>query len=129
MPGVDESSFFVVPSEVVEELRAGGFVRSAIDKAIVTESVDVGSVVLVVYNTAASTITLFQTPSVVRALAMSLVKWFRREGPASDKFELAARGPHGYMVFSSDEVPNVDVLAQFIRENVWGDAAPPDPME
>ena len=112
---------FVLPPTVIEELRAEGFVRS-ISKITITESVDVVDVVLVVYNTAAaSTVTLFQAPGVIRALAHSLRNWFRRERSVSDKFELTARGPHGNFTFSRDQVPDMDSLIDFLSKNVWGD--------
>jgi hypothetical protein len=119
-----ESRRFQVPSEIVEELEAGGYIRSATD-LLVKGGVDVGTLVLTVYNTGASTVTFFQTPGVVRALALSLVNWYRRE-PRTYPFELTARGPNGHVDFKSQVAPDVDVLAKFLRTNVWGADAPPD---
>lgn len=122
MPSTDyDSCEFVVPPAVIEELRVGGFVRS-VSKVTVKESADVVTTVLVVYNTAAaSTITLSQAPGVIRALAQSLANWFRRGESASHKFELTVRGPRGYMEFVSDQAPDVEVLAKFLRDNVFGE--------
>lgn len=47
-----ESRRFQVPSEIVKELEAGGYVRSATD-LLVKGGVDVGALVLTVYNTGA----------------------------------------------------------------------------
>jgi hypothetical protein len=69
---------FQVPVAVEEELRATGHVGSAGD-ATKGAGADVGMIVLTVYNTAASTTTLFQTPGVIHALAVSLTNWFRRD--------------------------------------------------
>jgi hypothetical protein len=122
-----ESRRFQVPPEIVEELRAGGYIRSATD-LLVKGGVDVGALVLTVYNTGASTVTLFQMPGVVHALAQSLVNWYRRE-PRAHPFELTARGPNGYVDFKSEVAPDVDVLAEFLHTNVWGTDAPPDAAE
>lgn len=111
-----------VPEEVITDLRAGGYIRSVTPSS--ARGVDVGDLVLVVYNTAASTVTLFQTPGVVRALAQSLVNWFHRKTPLPAKFELTAHGPNGYVDFRSDQAPDVGGLIQFLQENVWGDTAP-----
>ena len=100
-----ESRRFQVPSEIVKELEAGGYVRSATD-LLVKGGVDVGALVLTVYNTGASTVTLFQMPGVVRALTQSLVNWYRRE-PRIYPFELTARGPNGHVDFKSDPIPRV----------------------
>ena len=54
-----ESRRFQVPSEIVKELEAGGYVRSATD-LLVKGGVDVRALVLTVYNTGASTVTLFR---------------------------------------------------------------------
>ena len=121
-----ESRRFQVPSEIVAELEAGGYIRSATD--LVKGGVDVGALVLTVYNTGASTVTLFQIPGVVRALAQSLVKWYGR-GPRTYPFELTASGPNGHIDFESKVAPDVDVLAEFLRTNVWGPDAPPDVAE
>jgi hypothetical protein len=71
---------------------------------------------------------LFQTPGVIRALAASLRKWIRGEKDAKPdyQFEMTARGPLGYIDFRSDKAPSTEALMQFLEENVWGDAAPPD---
>ena len=121
-----EGRRFQVPTEIVEELRGSGYVRTASDG--LTKGVDVGDLVLVVYNTDASTITLFTAPGVIRALAQSLVNWYRR-GRLADPFELTARGPHGHIDFKSDVAPDPDVLAEFLRINIWGEDAPPDSAE
>jgi hypothetical protein len=122
-----ESRRFQVPFEIIEELEAGGYIRSATD-LLVKGGVDIGALVLTVYNTGASTITLLQMPGVVRALAQSLVNWYRHE-PRTHPFELTARGPNGYVDFKSQVAPDVDVLAEFLQTNVWGGDAPPDPVE
>ena len=122
-----ESRRFQVPSEIVKELEAGGYVRSATD-LLVKGGVDVGALVLTVYNTGASTVTLFQMPGVVRALTQSLVNWYRRE-PRTYPFELTARGPNGHVDFKSEVAPDVDVLAEFLRTTVWAVEAPPDVVE
>jgi hypothetical protein len=119
-----ESRRFQVPAEIVDELRAAGYIRSATD-LLVKGGTDVGELALVVYNTGAATITLFQAPGVIRALAQSLVKWYRHKEPTYP-FELTARGPHGHVDVKSDEAPDVEALTEFLRTNVWGEAAPPD---
>lgn len=121
-----ESRRFQVPAEIVEELRGAGYVRSATDG--LTKGVDIGELVLVVYNTGASTVTLFTAPGVVRALAQSLVNWYRG-GRRTHPFELTAHGPHGHVDFKSDVAPDPDDLAEFLRTNIWGEAAPPDPAQ
>jgi hypothetical protein len=121
-----EGRRFQVPQEIVGELYAAGYVRSATNG--VTRGADVGELVLVVFNTAASTITLLETPGVIRALAESLAKWFRRE-ERSHSFELTAHGPHGYVDFRSDAAPDPDELTDFLRRNIWGDQAPSDSAE
>jgi hypothetical protein len=119
-----ESRRFQVPAEIVGELQAAGYVRSATD-LLVRGGPDVGELVLTVYNTGASTITLFQAPGVIRALAQALVNWYHHE-KRSYKFELTARGPNGHVDLTSDN-PDFQTLADFLRTNIWGNAAPPDP--
>ena len=122
MANVYDDMRFQLPAEVADELDAKGLVRST-TRAIV-KGVDVGELVLVVYNTTAATVTLFQAPDIIRALAASLESWFRRNRSDQRKFELTARGPHGFVEFSSDEVPDVDVLTQFLRETIWRHGQP-----
>jgi hypothetical protein len=122
-----EEMRFQVPSEVADDLRAKGFVRYASNT--ITKGVDVGELVLVVYNSTASTITLFQAPDVIRALATSLANWFRSRGSAQQKFELTARGPHGFVEFRTDEPPDAAALALFLRENIWGDTGVSGPVD
>jgi hypothetical protein len=120
-----ENGRFLLPEAVAAQLTAEGYIRSAEEEL---GKADVGMIVLTVYNTASATVTLFQTPGVIRALAASLRRWFRREKDAKPdyQFEMTARGPLGYIDFKSDEAPSTDALVQFLEENVWGDAAPPD---
>lgn len=122
MTGVYGDMRFQVPSEVADELDARGLVRSSTRTTV--KSVDIGELVLVVYNTTASTVTLFQAPDVIRALATSLVNWFRRNRSERQKFELTARGPHGLIEFSSDEPPDIGALTQFLYETIWRDRQP-----
>lgn len=120
-----ENSRFLLPEAVAAQLNAQGYVRSAEEEL---GKADVDMIVLTVYNTASATVTLFQTPGVVRALAASLRKWFRREKDTKQDYqcEMTARGPLGYIDFKSHEPPSTEALVQFLKENVWGDAAPPD---
>jgi hypothetical protein len=115
---------FEVPTEILPELHAAGYLRST--PGMGEGGPDVGEWVLAVYNTGASTVTLLQTPGVIRALAHSLAQWFSRD-KRDYPFHLAAFGPHGRVDFTSDVAPDPQELADFLRRNVWGDSAPPDP--
>lgn len=119
-----ENSRFLLPEAVAAQLTAEGYVRSAEELG----KADVGMIVLTVYNTVSATVTLFQTPGVIRALAASLRGWFGREKDTRPdyQFEMTAKGPLGYIDFKSDEAPSTEALMQFLKENVWGDAAPPE---
>ena len=111
---------FLIPEEVTADLAAQGYVASAPDvlaKGIGTE------IALTVCNAACDTVTLLQAPGVIRALAESLIRWFRRAKP-QHPFELIANGPNGHIEFKSDTAPDPETLARFLAENIWGD--PPD---
>ena len=125
MSGMEDNRF-QLPETVVAELAADGYVRSTEEQ--VGKAVDVGLIALTVYNTVASTVTLLQTPGVIRALAASLRKWFLREKDTKPdyQFEMTALGPLGYIDFKSNEPPTTEALVQFLNKNVWGDAAPPE---
>ncbi len=119
-----ETSRFLLPEEVAAQLVSEGYVRSEEELC----KADVGLIVLTVYNTVSATVTLLQAPGVIRALAASLREWFRREKNAKPDypFEMTARGPLGYIDLKSDEAPTTEALVQFLKANVWGDAAPPE---
>jgi hypothetical protein len=89
-----ENGRFLLPEAVAAQLTAEGYIRSAEEEL---GKADVGMIVLTVYNTASATVTLFQTPGVIRALAASLRRWFRREKDAKPdyQFEMTARGRSG----------------------------------
>jgi hypothetical protein len=112
---------FLLPEAIVDELKATGYVPSANGPV---GGVGAGRLVLVVFNTTLSAVTLLQAPGVIPTLAKSLADWFQRGGSSSNMFELAARGPHGAMTFRSDSAPDAEALTEFLCDNVWGDAAP-----
>jgi hypothetical protein len=122
-----ESSRFLLPEAVANQLSAEGYVFLT-ERELDQTGLSVGMIVLTVYNTVSATVTLLQTPGVIRALAASLRRWFSREKDANPdyQFEMTAKGPLGYIDFKSNEVPSTETLVQFLEENVWGPAAPPD---
>jgi hypothetical protein len=116
---------FLVPGEVAGELRAAGYVTSTGDLA---KGADVGMIVLTVFNTVATTVTLAQTPDAYRALAGSLSRWFHRERDRAP-YGMVARGPHGHVNFESEVAPDPEAVAEFLRRNIWGEDAPADPPD
>lgn len=116
---------FLIPGEVADDLEAAGYVTSAGDLA---KGADVGMIVLTVFNTSAATVTLAQVPDTYRALAASLSRWFHRDRDRAP-YEMVARGPLGHVNFESEVPPDPEVVADFLRKNIWGEDAPTDPPE
>ena len=124
-----EGSCFVLPGAVIDDLVVQGYAsKPELLLLQVVEPASVGDVALAVYGTASATVTLLQTPDVIRALAESLHRWFRRQKAETPglPFMMRAKGPRGHIEFESDEAPSMEALMQLLTENVWGDAAQPD---
>jgi len=111
-----------VPVDAVDELQRAGYIRTASDMLV--KGAGAGEIVLTVFNCTASTITLLQSPGVIRALARALISWFRNAPTDPPRFELTARGPNGFVEMSLDREPNEEALVAFLKENIWGTDSP-----
>ena len=117
-----EQDGFELPEPVAAALRAKGYVRASSSEVPGNATF---LALTVRHHGESSVVFLVQAPGVVRALAKALVAWFN--GSALDeRLELIAHRASGSGSYRSDSAPTVNGVASFLRDGIWGGAAPPD---
>jgi hypothetical protein len=115
---------FEVPEPVAAELRSRGYVKASTSEAPAPTATFLALTVR--HHGRSSVVFLVQVPGVIRALAQALVTWFN--GSTEDgRLDLVGQRPGGQGgSFRSDSAPSVEGVARFLREDIWGNDAPPD---
>jgi len=127
MPPADrDQAGFEVPGPVAAELRARGYVRAESTSQAAGAGRTATFLTLTVrHRGVPSVVFLVQVPGVMGALARALVTWFGGSA-VDDRLELVTRPAGGAGRFRSDSAPSADGVADFLRQGIWADDAPPD---